>query len=109
MDDDKVSRFKIKAEHKTKVKDELFIAINRYVSPGRYQRVYKTETISAPFEWNTIEIETDMLCNDNDNDQILIQLFKYQLSGDHVLKSEQYVTNGKLKKANMTLDGGKGC
>ena len=68
MDDDKVSRFKIKAQHKNPTKEELFIAINRYVSPGRYQRVYKTETISSPFEWNTIEIETDMLCNDKDND-----------------------------------------
>lgn len=107
--DDKVSRFKIKAQFKSPTKDELFIAINRFVSPGRYQRVYKTETIPAPFDWNPIEIETDMLCNDTDTDQILIQLYKYQLSGDHVLKSEQYVTNAKLKKGKMTLDGGKGC
>lgn len=50
-----------------------------------------------------------MLCNDKDTDQILIQLYKYQLSGDHILKSEAYVTNAKLKKGNLTLDGGKGC
>jgi hypothetical protein len=62
----------MQAKSKNPIKDEMFVTINRYVAPGRFQRVYKTETRASPFNWNVIDIETDMLCNDNDNDQILI-------------------------------------
>ena len=88
--------------------------MNRFVSASKFHRVYKSETIECQdccYLWNAIDIETHMLCNDNEDDEILIQLYGYVMSGDHHLKAEMVVTNKQLiaSKGKMTLDGGKGC
>ena len=50
-------------------RDNVFIVINKFKSPGRYIPVFKTETKPqerGKHSFTQILIDTDTLCNDND-------------------------------------------
>lgn len=66
--------------------DGLFMVLNKTKSPGNYQPIYKTECMNrsgGKVKWNTINVDTDTLCNNEDDQEIMMQIFEYKTSGNH--------------------------
>ena len=89
--------------------------INKFKSPGKFAPVFKTETKPAQrgkHSFDMVQIDTDTLCDDNDNQEILIGVFAYNSSGNHKKISQGYTSYGDLKNANgatVTIAGTNNC
>jgi len=55
--------------------DYMFVTINRFKSPGKYQPVYKSETKTpqvGKYKWNIATVDTDTLCDNRDDQEMLV-------------------------------------
>ena len=77
--------------------DNLFVILNRETGPKKYMPVYKTEcktNSGKGHKWNRVFSSTDALAANNDNSPIMIQIFKYNSSGNHKCVFTKDVTLG---------------
>ena len=75
------------------------MTINKFKSPGNYQPVFKTETkpqANQLITWNKIMVDTDTLCDNNYDQEIMIQIFKYSPKGSHKKMDQGQITLTKL-------------
>ena len=77
----------------------IFALINKFKGPGKYQPVFKTECTpkqNGKFEFGVI-MDTDTLCDANDSQEILVQMFSYDEKGNHKKVTQGTMTLGDLK------------
>lgn len=78
-------------------KDErnIFIVILRKLGKDKYLPVYKTEVMPRSknvYKFNKVKIDTDTLCDAEEEREILIKVFKHQPTGSHKIISEASTT-----------------
>ena len=77
----------------------VFVTVNKLKSPGKFIPVYKTETTSkqgGSFEF-AVTIDTDTMCDDNPDQEIMFQVFSYQESGKHKKIGQGISSAGQMK------------
>lgn len=95
--------------------DNKFVLINRSKGQGRYAIVYKSEIKpkeQGKHKYNELTIDTSTLCQDNDEQEILFQFYRYSTDGNHKKISNAYTTLGELKAnegQSTMLSGDKGA
>ena len=73
-------------------------------APGNFKPVFKTETktpMQGRHTWNTIIIDTDTLCDNIDDQEILLQIFNHNPNGNHSKISQATITLGQLKNGDQ--------
>lgn len=88
----------------------LFIVVNKIKARGKkYQPIFKTEckkSTGGKYTFQGIQIDTDTLFDDDEDQECLIQAFKYRESGYHVKICEgklDYKTFKNLNGQSMTI------
>ena len=84
-------------------KATLFFTLNKFVSKGQFQPVYKSECKDrrlGEYKFQKVQIDTDTLCRNDDDESIFIQIFEYHPSGTHKKCSQGYTTLADLKASN---------
>ena len=70
--------------------DYAFLVFKKVVAPRKYARIYKTEC-KLPrmnkFEYNIVTLGTDTMCDGHDDQECIIELYKYMPNGNHKLLS----------------------
>ena len=84
--------------------------MNKFKSPGKFQPVHKTECkkkLKGKYSFNKVVIDTDTLCNGRPDDDIMVQIFEYNLNGNHKKVSESTFTLMDVEQAgsNHMLSG----
>ena len=81
--------------------DNKFVLINRAKGQGRYAIVYKSEIKPKEkglHKYNELTLDTDTLCEGQDDREILIQVYRYSRDGSHKKLSNIYTTLEELKQ-----------
>ena len=68
-----------------------FLTISKFRNKGKYNPVYKSECIKKQGQahsWNKVLIDTDTLCNADNDQDILFQIFAFDRSGQGKHKKE---------------------
>ena len=84
-----------------------FLVINRMDGPGNFRPVYKSETktiVNGKITWTTIIIDTDTLCDNVSDQEILLQVFKHNSSGRHEKKQQVSLTLNQLQNNQFQFD-----
>ena len=80
--------------------DNKFLIISRAKGQGRYAIIYKSEIKPKEkgiHKYNELTIDTDTLCEGQDDREILFQVYRYSADGNHKKISNLYTTLGELK------------
>ena len=83
--------------------DNLFITINKFLGPGKYKPVYKSECktpMGGAYNFNIHTIDTDTLAENRDDQDILFQVWLHKISGNH-----KKFTQGQTNLAEMKAGG----
>lgn len=71
--------------------DYAFLVFKKVISPRKYSRIYKTEC-KVPkmnkFEYSMVTLGTDTMFSGHDDQECIIELFKYFPNGNHKKISE---------------------
>lgn len=65
----------------------LFVVIDKIKANGKTQPVFKTDCkkcIRGKYEFNGIQIDTDTLFDDDEEQDCLVQVYQYKVNGYHV-------------------------
>jgi hypothetical protein len=69
--------------------DPFFFIIYRFVAPGEFTPVYKSENkthesqTASALKWNRSQILTAILCKEEETRDIRIEVYKAQKNGNH--------------------------
>mmetsp|Transcript_980 Transcript_980/g.1756 ORF Transcript_980/g.1756 Transcript_980/m.1756 type:complete len:103 (+) Transcript_980:558-866(+) len=74
-------------------RDYVFFIIWKFMGPNKYKPVYKSEIKQQERghqNWNEFKIDTALLCNDDPNQEIKVDFFRYDHAGSHKLIASDY-------------------
>lgn len=82
--------------------DSVFFIISRFVAPGEYTPVYKSEnkiqdSQQHAIKWNRSKILTATLCKEEGNRGINLDIYKSQKNGNHKYLGNSTVTLDQIK------------
>ena len=81
----KIATFGVEYNYRKNNKN-LFVVLNKVRGKGKYQPVYKTDCkteTGGRYVFTDIEIDTDTLFNEDDEEECLLQIYKYKEKGNH--------------------------
>merc|ERR1719329_19112 len=87
-------------------KNSFFMIIWKKHASGKYRPVYKTETKpgrDGMVNWTQILLDTDTLCNDDDDHKLKIDLFEFKREGTHKLLGSTTTTLDEFKKGKKSF------
>ena len=70
---------------KTKLSEQsgTFFIIWKFLAPGKYKPVYKSEVKSSNSPWKEFHLDMFSLCTNEDDQEIKIDFFKSSSDGNH--------------------------
>lgn len=84
----------------------LFFIVWKQLSPGKYKPVYKSEIKPqnrGRQDWNEFKIDTQTLCNADEEQEIKLDFFRSVSSGNHKLLGTAFTSMGDLKGGSTQL------
>ena len=81
----------------------LFVVVNKKRGKNNFSPVYKTDCMTAKggrYTFTDIQIDTDTLFNEDDDEECQIQVYKYKENGYHQKVCQGTVTYADFKNAN---------
>ena len=87
-----------------------FIIVWKWLSPGQYRPIFKSECKPQQKglnDWNEFIIDTMTLCNNDDDQEIKIDVLKFDSTGSHKVLGSAYTTLAELKGGPSQLSANK--